>query len=181
MFKIYRPLWDRASLGCPRATLKRGRWISQIAANGIGRTDHHRMHWLSSLRNYFYESNVLSKNKGKSLSLHTRKAGHFRHVVTPFFTFSLHTPIFFISRCTHTKHYAAILLLLYLHPDLILLLHLPFEGTNLPHLVTLCLDLAQTKSKYPYFIVLMDVSYITYCNHFLFTLLVIRLYFLFTY
>jgi len=71
----------------------------------------------------------------------------------------VYTLMFFISRGTHTKHYVAILLLLYLHPDLILLLHLPFEGTNLPQLVTLRLDLARTKSKYPYFIVLMDLSY----------------------
>ena len=101
------------------------------------------------------------KKKGKSLSLHTLIARHFRHAVTHFSTFSLHTQ-FFLSQSTHTKHYVAILSLLYLHPDLILLLHLPFEGTNFPHLVTLHLDLAQTKSKYLYFIVLMDLSYLTY-------------------
>ncbi len=98
-------------------------------------------------------------------SLHTHSlAGHFRHAVSHFFTFSLHTPIFFyISKYdTHTKHHVYILPLLYLRPDLILLLHLPFEGTNLPHLVTLRLDLARTKSKNLYFIVLMDLSYTTY-------------------
>jgi hypothetical protein len=101
------------------------------------------------------------KKKGKSLSLHTLIAHHFRHAVTHFSTFSLHTQ-FSLSQSTHTKHYVTILSLLYLHPDLILLLHLPFEGTNFPHLVTLHLDLVQTKSKYLYFIVLMDLSYLTY-------------------
>ena len=74
----------------------------------------------------------------------------------------VYTHNFFLSQSTHTKHYVAILSLLYLHPDLILLLHLPFEFTNFPHLVTLHLDLVQTKSKYLYFIVLMDLSYLTY-------------------
>jgi hypothetical protein len=32
------------------------------------------------------------------------------------------------------------------------LLHLPFETTNFPHLITLHLDLTRTKLKYPYFI-----------------------------
>ena len=78
-------------------------------------------------------------------------------------------PLFFclyefylLSQSTHTKHHVYILPLLYLHPDFILLLHLPFEGTNLPHLVTLRLDLARTKLKNLYFIVLMDLSYTTY-------------------
>ena len=48
MFKIYRPLHDRASLGCPRTTLKRGQSISQITAYGIDCAYCHRMHWLSS-------------------------------------------------------------------------------------------------------------------------------------
>ena len=80
-------------------------------------------------------------------------------------------PLFFclyefylLSQSTHTINYVIILLLMYLHPDLFLLLHLPFESTNFPHLVTLCLDLAQTKLKYPYFIALMDLSYLTYCG-----------------
>jgi len=34
---------------------------------------------------------------------------------------------------------------------LYILLAQPTEGTNLPHLITLRLDLARTKSKYPYF------------------------------
>jgi len=70
--------------------------------------------------------------------------------------------LLFISQSTHTKHHIYILPLLYLRPDLILLLHLPFEGANLPHLVTLRLDLVQTKSKNLYVIVLMALSYNTY-------------------
>ncbi len=99
---------------------------------------------------------------GKTLSLHTRLAGHFRHVVTHFLLLVYTHRLFFISRSTHIKHHVYILPLLYLHPDLILLLHLPFEGTNLPHLVTLRFDLARTKLKNLHFIVLMDLSYITY-------------------
>jgi hypothetical protein len=44
MFKIYQHLRDRASLGCPGANLKRGRQISQIAANGIHRAEEHQVH-----------------------------------------------------------------------------------------------------------------------------------------
>jgi hypothetical protein len=75
--------------------------------------------------------------------------------------FYLHR-FYFLSRSTHTINYVIILLLMYLHPELLLLLHLPFDSTNFPHLITLHLDLAGTKSKYPYFIALLDLSYLTY-------------------
>ena len=67
-----------------------------------------------------------------------------------------------LSRSAHTINYIIIFLLMYLHPELLLLLHLPSESTNFPHLITLHLDLVWTKSKYPFFIALLDLSYLTY-------------------
>ncbi len=89
---------------------------------------------------------------------------HFCHAVIHFTTLVLPTRILFISRSTHTINYVIILSLMYLHPELLLLLHLPFDITNFPHLITLHLDLAGTKSKYLYFIALLDLSYLTYCG-----------------
>ena len=69
-----------------------------------------------------------------------------------------------ISRSTHTTNYVIILPLMYLHPELLTFLYLAFWSTYFPHLVTIRLDLALTKSKYPYFSALMDLSYLTYCG-----------------
>jgi hypothetical protein len=85
-----------------------------------------------------------------------------RSHISPLF-FYLHR-FYLLSHSTHTINYIIILPLMYLHPELLLLLHLPFESTNFPHLVTICLDLARTKLKYPYIIALMDLSYLTYCG-----------------
>ncbi len=58
MFKILKPFWNRASLGCPGAPLKKGLRISKIPANGIHRTDHHWIHWLSKYWSYLYACGV---------------------------------------------------------------------------------------------------------------------------
>ena len=63
MLKILEPFWKGASLGRCAAPLKKGSRISQIPANGIHRTERHRVHWLSSLRNYFYACDVSSEKK----------------------------------------------------------------------------------------------------------------------
>jgi hypothetical protein len=58
MFKILKPFWNRASLGCRAAPLKKCLRISKIPVNGIHCADHHRMHWLSRYWSYFYACGV---------------------------------------------------------------------------------------------------------------------------
>ena len=49
------------------------------------------------------------------------------------------TQILLLSRSAHTINYVIILSLMYLHPELLIFLHLPFQSTNFPHLVALIL------------------------------------------
>ena len=87
--------------------------------------------------------------KGKSLRIHP-----FIVSLPPWGHTSRHS----FSTYTDSIYYLKVPTLLHpfsrwLHPEFLLLLHLPFESsTNFPHLITLCLDLSRTKSKYPYFI-----------------------------
>ncbi len=63
MLKVEEPIWNRSSLGCHAAPIKNGSSISPISVNDIHRAEHHWVHWLSSLQNYFYACNVLYENK----------------------------------------------------------------------------------------------------------------------
>jgi hypothetical protein len=101
------------------------------------------------------------KKKRKSLRIHLYSVslppcGHTFHHSLSTYTDS----IYYLE--VPTLYYFIILLWMYLHSELLLLLHLPFESSKFPHLVTIRLDLAQTISKYPYFIALMDLSYLTH-------------------
>ncbi len=79
MLKILRPFWNTAFLICYDAPVKKGYRNNEFPTNGIDRR--HRMHWLSSLRNYFYACDVsdrrndLSDGGGKSLP-QTSKIGN---------------------------------------------------------------------------------------------------------
>ncbi len=64
MLKILEPFWNRASLGCRAAPLKKGSRISQIPENDIDRAERRQVHWLSSLRRYFYAFGVSIRCKG---------------------------------------------------------------------------------------------------------------------
>ena len=48
MLKVEKPIWNRSSLGCHAAPIKKGSSISLISANGIHRTERRRVHLLSS-------------------------------------------------------------------------------------------------------------------------------------
>ncbi len=63
MLEFSEPKWKAFSLGCYLAPLELGSLILWYWTNGIHHAYRHRMHWLSSLRNYFYACDVSSENK----------------------------------------------------------------------------------------------------------------------
>jgi hypothetical protein len=63
MFVSDWPKWRTSSLGGVLAPLQFGQSEEMNQTNGIDRAERRQVHWLSSLRNYFYACDVSSEKK----------------------------------------------------------------------------------------------------------------------